>query len=137
MKLIARTHICFSLACCSLLYRLHDSILWCIVGLLTGTLKEAQLVLLEQPVLNQRNSQWSLTVIKESACDSNVALTSFNLKGLGGNYDVIYASGFYLKRLALFYTTNMLSHWTDPKDVRSFISTSNYFDSIQWKNMLS
>ena len=75
------------------------------------------MVWLEQPILNQRDSKWSLNVLKESACDSNVALTSLNLRGIGGKYDVIYASGFYLKRLALFYTTNTLSHWTDPKDV--------------------
>jgi hypothetical protein len=64
------------------------------------------------------DSQWTLNILKESACDSNVALTSLSAGGgIGSNYEVVYATGFHLQRLVLFYTSNTLGRWTDPADV--------------------
>ena len=65
---------------------------------------------------NEMDSQWSSTVLKESACDAFLDITSFDLAGIGGKYDVVYATGYNLQKLALFYSTN--SRWTDPDKVR-------------------
>ena len=71
---------------------------------LLGTIKEAQLVAFMQPSLNPLDGNWNEVILKESACDSNVALTNFQL-GVFDSYDVIYTTGVYLRRLSLFYTT--------------------------------
>ena len=84
----------------------------------TTTVKEAQLVWISHPTLNEMGSQWSLSVLKESACDSNVDVASLSVGIIGGNYDVIYATGYHLQRLVFFYTTNTLGRWTSPSDVR-------------------
>jgi len=83
-----------------------------------STVKEAQLVWIDHPTLNEMDSQWSLNVLKESACDSNVDVASLSVSIIGGNYDVIYATGYHLQRLAFFYTTSTLGYWTNPSDVR-------------------
>jgi hypothetical protein len=78
---------------------------------------EAQLFWVEHPTLNEMDSQWSLSVLKESACDTNVVLTSFDLGGINNNYDVLYTTGLHLRRLVLFYTTSSLGYWTNPGNV--------------------
>lgn len=92
-------------------------IVTCRVLIESGTVKEAQLVWIDHPSLNDMSSQWSLNVLKESACDTNVALVSLSTGGIGNNYEVVYTTGFHLRRLAFFYTTNNFGRWTDPTDI--------------------
>jgi len=89
----------------------------------SGTVKEAQLVMIEQPTRNEMDSQWTLNVLKESACDTNVDITSIRVGGgiTGTTYDVIFATGFYTQRLTAFYTDSNLGYWTDPNDVSMHI----------------
>lgn len=87
--------------------------------MVTGIVTKAQLVWIDHPTLNEMGSQWTLNILKESACDTNVAMTSLDVGGINGKYDVIYATGLYLQRLVFFYTTNTLGYWTSPSDVIS------------------
>jgi len=94
----------------------------------SGTVKDAQLVMIEQPTRNEMDSQWTLNVLKESACDTNVDITSIRVGGsiTGTTYDVIVATGFYTQRLTAFYTDSNLEYWTNLNDVSIFTQSANF-----------
>jgi len=105
----------------------HD-IMACRVQLLNGQPRYAQLVFLQHPRTDFRD-RWSITVLKESACDTTLAETSLRL-GLFDNYEVIYATGQYTQRLVFFWTTGIVNGWNNPDNIDTGVIETGreYFD---------
>ena len=74
----------------------------------------AQLVWLTHPIGGLKNG-WRVHVLKESACDTNIAEADFKY-GLFDTYEVVYTTGFYTRRLTYFWTEGR--NWDDPAKVK-------------------
>jgi len=80
----------------------RDDLVTCRVELEGNLIRRAQLVWLGQPIGGLR-ARWSLDVLKEAACDSNLAHAHFRSGPLNQD-DVIYATGFHTQRLTVFWS---------------------------------
>ena len=79
------------------------------------TLILAQLLWLERPTLDDFTNRWDVHVLKDGACDTNLAEASLSNGGLQ-NFDVIFATGYYTYKLVFFWSTNIGNNWNDPND---------------------
>jgi len=106
----------------------RDDIMTCRVQLLNGQPRYAQLVWLEHP-RNDFKDRWNIHILKESACDTNIAQTSLKL-GLLDNYEVMYATGQFTQRLTFFWTTGLVNNWDKPDNIETAVieTGSEYFD---------
>jgi len=79
----------------------RDDLVTCRVELEGNLIRRAQLVWLGQPIQGLRG-RWSLDVLKEAACDTNLAHASLR-DGILSQYDVVYTTGFHIQRLTMFW----------------------------------
>jgi hypothetical protein len=107
----------------------NEDILTCRVQIEAGLVKFAQLVWLEHPRNGIEGRNWKISVLKDSACDTNIAETEIKL-GFADTYEVVFATGVYTKRLTFFYTTGLLNNWDNPNSVAAAIIESGreYYD---------
>jgi len=93
-----------------------------------GQQRYSQFVWLEHP-RNGFKDRWSIHVLKESACDTSLALTSLKV-GLLDTYEVIYATGQYTQRLVLFWTSGFNNNWSNPDDITTGVLETGreYYD---------
>jgi hypothetical protein len=91
----------------------RDDILTCRVIFEGEAILNAQLVWLTHPIGGLKDG-WRSHVLKESACDSNIAEAEFRL-GLFDNYEVVYTTGYYTQRLTYFWSEGR--NWDDPDKI--------------------
>jgi hypothetical protein len=91
----------------------RDDLLACRVIFEGDAILNAQLVWLEHPSGGLKNG-WRIRVLKESACDTNIAAADFRL-GLFDNYEAVYTTGYYTQRLTYFWSEGR--NWDDPDKI--------------------
>jgi len=101
----------------------------CRVEIEAGMVKFAQLYWLAQPRDGITGTWGPPEVLKESACDTNMAETPL---AIGANtYDVVYATGLHLRRLTFFYTSSgTINRWDNPNNIAAVLLDSGreFFD---------
>jgi len=86
----------------------------CRASLDSGILRYGQLVWLEHP-LGGLTGSWSINVLKEMGCDTNLAEAIIRLGN--NNHEVVFTTGLHTKRLTFFYTTGTLNRWDNPSNI--------------------
>lgn len=84
-----------------------------------GLLQYSQLVWLAQPLLDPLTSPWTLSVLKDSACDMNLNLRQVE-DSSRNVWDIVYTTGLRTHKLAFFWAENTLGNpgsWDNPDQV--------------------
>ena len=88
-----------------------------------GLLRAAQLVYFERPTLGDELSRtWSPTVLKEAACDTNIAEMSTTENR--DDWEIFYTTGVYTKRLTMFWPETNRGNpgdWKNPDELSIMI----------------
>jgi len=80
----------------------REDLVTCRVELEGNLVRRAQLVWFGQPIQGLRG-RWSEDVLKEAACDANLA-HAFIRDGILSSYDVVFTTGFHTQRLTMFWS---------------------------------
>jgi len=94
----------------------------------TGAVVRAELVSLEQPLDGVRG-RWTIEVLKENACDTNLAYAKLRSGGILSDYDVVYATGFHTRKLVMYWTE--ARNWLqDPEQLqhRDLATGAQFYD---------
>jgi len=100
----------------------------CRVEIEGGVFKRAQLVSLQHPSDGFRGL-WSLDVIRDSACDTNLAYAFFR-QGVLNNFDVVYATGFHTQRLTMYWSEGTSWNQANQMQARVIDQGRQFYDVV-------
>lgn len=92
----------------------------------SGMLRYAQLVWLEHP-RDSLKGRWSVSVLKENACDTNLAFIHIR-NGVFNQDDVVYTTGFHTEKIAFFWTEARNWDNVDKLEARVLEQGRKYYD---------
>jgi len=102
----------------------------CRVELEGGVFKRAQLVSLQHPSDGFRGL-WSLDVVRDSACDTNLAYAFFRESVLN-QYDVVFATGFHTQRLTMYWNEGNSWNIAGQMQARVIAQGRQFYDVVTY-----